>query len=111
MQYNDNVVGAGSPKYDNAYFEIEYVRAYTTGLPAPTMSPSPVLVNHDRSGRAERLPEPTGIISVPTNMSPTNTDTVARHANVDGYVISLVCVYHYLRSVMLTWHLLCGRWR
>ena len=38
-QYNDNVVGYGSPKYDNAYFEISYVRAYTTpGLPATSMS-------------------------------------------------------------------------
>jgi RNA recognition motif. (a.k.a. RRM, RBD, or RNP domain) len=37
--YNDNVVGAGSSKYDNAYFEINYVRAYTTGLPGPTSSP------------------------------------------------------------------------
>jgi hypothetical protein len=35
-QYNDNVVGPGSPRYDNAYFEIDYVRAYTTGAPAPS---------------------------------------------------------------------------
>ena len=36
-----NVIGAGSPTYDNAYFEINYVRAYTTGppLPSPTSTP------------------------------------------------------------------------
>jgi len=34
--YNDNVVGPGSPKYDNAYFEISYVRAYTTPNPPAT---------------------------------------------------------------------------
>ncbi|KAK7683143.1 hypothetical protein QCA50_013816 [Cerrena zonata] len=34
--YPDNVVGPGSPKYDNAYFEISYVRAYSTGLPQPS---------------------------------------------------------------------------
>ncbi|TFK47593.1 hypothetical protein OE88DRAFT_1771177 [Heliocybe sulcata] len=39
--YNDNVVGPGSPKYDEAYFEINYVRAYSTGgavssIPTPT---------------------------------------------------------------------------
>ncbi|KDQ60268.1 glycoside hydrolase family 16 protein [Jaapia argillacea MUCL 33604] len=34
--YQDNVVGAGSPKYDNAYFEINYVRAYATGAAVPT---------------------------------------------------------------------------
>ncbi|TFL00746.1 glycoside hydrolase family 16 protein [Pterulicium gracile] len=33
--YNDNVVGDGS-NYDNAYFEISYLRAYTTGGVAPT---------------------------------------------------------------------------
>lgn len=33
--YNDNVIGDGS-KYDDAYFEIKYLRAYTTGLPNPT---------------------------------------------------------------------------
>ena len=38
LQYQDNVVGPGSPKYDNAYFEISYVRTYTTlaaGAAAP----------------------------------------------------------------------------
>ncbi|KAF7974858.1 hypothetical protein HWV62_11101 [Athelia sp. TMB] len=34
--YNDNVVGPGSPRYDEAYFEISYVRAYTTPVPSPT---------------------------------------------------------------------------
>jgi len=34
--YTDNVVGAGSPKYDQAYFEVNYLRAYTTGSPVPT---------------------------------------------------------------------------
>lgn len=30
MCYTDNVVGPGSPKYDDAYFEIQYVRVYGT---------------------------------------------------------------------------------
>lgn len=34
VQYQDNVVGPGSPKYDNAYFEINYVRTYTTSVAA-----------------------------------------------------------------------------
>jgi len=38
--YNDNVVGPGTPKYDEAYFEISYLRAYTTGGPAPTPTAS-----------------------------------------------------------------------
>lgn len=36
VQYPDNVVGPGSPKFDEAYFEISYVRAYTTPNPTPT---------------------------------------------------------------------------
>ena len=35
--YNDNVVGNGS-NYDDAYFEIQYLRAYTTGIVNPTPS-------------------------------------------------------------------------
>ncbi|ESK90838.1 glycoside hydrolase family 16 protein [Moniliophthora roreri MCA 2997] len=43
--YADNVVGPGSPRYDNAYFEISYVRAYTTGGATPTSTrPGPVFV-------------------------------------------------------------------
>ncbi|KAI0746933.1 concanavalin A-like lectin/glucanase domain-containing protein [Daedaleopsis nitida] len=35
-----HVSGPGSPAYDNAYFEINYVRAYTTGPPLPSPTPS-----------------------------------------------------------------------
>ncbi|KAF9240470.1 concanavalin A-like lectin/glucanase domain-containing protein [Melanogaster broomeanus] len=56
--YNDSVVGPGSPRYDNAYFDISYIRTYTTSLPAnsstqisPT-SPSVVTVTLP-------LPQPT----------------------------------------------------
>ncbi|KAF8552469.1 glycoside hydrolase family 16 protein [Imleria badia] len=37
--YNDSVVGPGSPTYDNAYFDINYVRTYTSlpaGVPSTT---------------------------------------------------------------------------
>jgi hypothetical protein len=38
--YADYVVGEGS-KYDNAYFEVEYLRVYTTVTgPIPTSSPT-----------------------------------------------------------------------
>ncbi|KZP14965.1 glycoside hydrolase family 16 protein [Athelia psychrophila] len=44
--YNDLVVGPGSPTYDEAYFEISYLRAYTTTVrpPTPTGPPSSALV-------------------------------------------------------------------
>ncbi|KAH7105114.1 glycoside hydrolase family 16 protein [Auriculariales sp. MPI-PUGE-AT-0066] len=36
--YLENVVGPGSPRYDNAYFDINAIRAYTTAVPSPTTS-------------------------------------------------------------------------
>jgi hypothetical protein len=46
FQYQDNVLGPGSPKYDDAYFEINYVRAYTTtgAGPQPTISATSLVV-------------------------------------------------------------------
>lgn len=39
VQYNDNVIGPGSPRYDNAYFVINFVRVYTVGgLPSSVSS-------------------------------------------------------------------------
>ncbi|OCH87773.1 glycoside hydrolase family 16 protein [Obba rivulosa] len=40
--YLDNVMGPGSPKYDNAYFEVSYVRTYTTGTSAPSSTSASV---------------------------------------------------------------------
>lgn len=39
--YLDNVPGPGSPRYDEAYFEISHIRAYTTAAPSPSPSPNP----------------------------------------------------------------------
>ncbi|KAH9971041.1 glycoside hydrolase family 16 protein [Lactifluus volemus] len=89
--YHDNVVGPGSPKYDNAYFEINYVRAYTTGSPAPTSSPSSVLVHDNESSRAVRLPAPTGFFSGPLNLANTSpTDAVTRHVDTDNHYMFLM---------------------
>ena len=40
MQYTDNVIGPGSPSYDNAYFMINYVRVYTVDALSPFVSSS-----------------------------------------------------------------------
>ena len=91
MQYDDNVVGPGSPKYDDAYFEVNYVRAYTTGGPAPTPSPSSRWIYANGSNTATRLPAPTGVLSgamVSVNTSP---NAVASRVDVAmGYQLSLV---------------------
>ncbi|KAI0047741.1 glycoside hydrolase family 16 protein [Auriscalpium vulgare] len=57
--YNDNVVGPGSPKYDNAYFEVNYVRAYTTGGPAPTATSAGVAATGQVVAEAAAIPMPT----------------------------------------------------
>jgi hypothetical protein len=38
--YNDNVIGAGSPHYDNAYFEISYVKVFALSSVASSISAS-----------------------------------------------------------------------
>lgn len=58
--YFDNVPGPGSPKYDDAYFEISYIRTYTTGGSAPlsTSSPSiPTFLSHPSASTADPPPK------------------------------------------------------
>jgi len=91
MQYDDNVVGPGSPKYDDAYFEINYVRAYTTGGPTPTPSSASRSVYANGSSTAKRLPAPTSVFS--GEMSSVNTSPNAMASRVDvamSYQLSLV---------------------
>jgi hypothetical protein len=51
QQYSDNVIGPGS-NYNDAYFEISYVRAYTTGgiVPTPTAVATPIAVADNGNG-------------------------------------------------------------
>ena len=39
-KYNDSVVGPGSPRFDNAYWDISYVRTYTSAAVSSTVSSS-----------------------------------------------------------------------
>jgi hypothetical protein len=71
------VVGPGSPRYDEAYFEVNYVRAYTTGGPAPTPSPSSVRVYPNGSSVTVGLPVPTGVFSGPISSVNTSPNAVA----------------------------------
>ncbi|KAI9444261.1 glycoside hydrolase family 16 protein [Lactarius indigo] len=88
--YNDNVVGPGSPKYDNAYFEINYVRAYTTGAPGPTPSASAVWIYPNGSSKPVTLPAPTGVFSGPTSTIATSPNATGRRMDFDGWLMSLV---------------------
>ena len=87
MQYDDNVVGPGSPKYDDAYFEINYVRAYTTGGPTPTPSPSAGWVSPNGSNTAITLPAPTAFSGAMSSVD-TSPNAVASQVDVAmGYQI------------------------
>jgi len=90
MQYDDNVVGPGSPKYDNAFFEINYVRAYTTGGPAPTATPSSTRVDPNKRGTATALPQPTGVSSGTMSSVNTSSDAVARGVDIVMMTLSQV---------------------
>ena len=90
MQYNDNVVGPGSPKYDNAYFEIDYVRAYTTGAPAPTPSPTAVWIYPNGSSKVVTVPAPTGIFTGPTSSVDTSPNATGRGMDINGGLMFLV---------------------
>jgi hypothetical protein len=91
LQYDDNVVGPGSPKYDDAYFEINYVRAYTTGGPTPTPSPSSNWIYANGSNTAMRLPAPTGVFSGAMSSVNTSPNAVASRVDVaTSYQLSLV---------------------
>ncbi|EJD43362.1 hypothetical protein AURDEDRAFT_114715 [Auricularia subglabra TFB-10046 SS5] len=61
--YLDNVVGPGSPRFDDAYWEIATVRAYTTGTngPAPTALPD----------QAASIPPTNGVSHTRINAAPT----------------------------------------
>lgn len=72
--YPDNVVGAGSPKYDNAFFEISYVRAYTTGPPQATGGPSVTTTPGNNAGVSTWIYTPT---SGTGTASPSPTDSSA----------------------------------
>lgn len=87
--YDDNVVGPGSPKYDDAYFEINYVRAYTTGGPAPTQSSSSRWVYANGSRTATRFPAPTNVWSGAISSVNTSPNVASRVDVAMSYQLSL----------------------
>ena len=107
-QYMDNVVGPGSPKYDNAYFEISYVRTYTTqvavappGQPTSTTTGSLTVSQTEATSRSQTTDSSSADGDDPTP-SPTslaggsgdNTSAAHLGAGVSFWVLlaSLACV-------------------
>jgi hypothetical protein len=77
-QYTDNVIGAGSPRYDNAYFQINYVRVYTADNITSSVSSSLHHTSTDSS-------------SNPTSTSPNNAGVVLGVSS-SLYLFILMCL-------------------
>ncbi|KAI6039626.1 glycoside hydrolase family 16 protein [Pisolithus marmoratus] len=74
--YNDCVVGPGSPRYDTAYWDISYIRTYTTGVSVPSSSvplalPSSTTRTSTTSTSTSSIaPTNTNIMNVPPFLQP-----------------------------------------
>jgi hypothetical protein len=58
LQYQDCVVGPGSPRYDEAYFNVSYLRAYTSALPSPTTSSTATIAPATTTSLTTTTPTP-----------------------------------------------------
>jgi len=89
--YEDNVIGPGSPKYDNAYFEISYIRAYTTPVPsisaaAALATPSGLVTGTSTISESGGMGGPTAVVTVTASASATST-VVSSSVNGVGAVV------------------------
>ncbi|GJE86443.1 glycoside hydrolase family 16 protein [Phanerochaete sordida] len=101
--YQDNVVGPGSPKYDEAYFEIKYVRTYTTLAAGAVASAPTSTASVPLTISATNTPSPTGGSGSGSgpNASPgseppsslNNTSAAARDAVLSwAFFVALSCI-------------------
>lgn len=59
-QYNDCVVGPGSPRYDEAYFDVNYVRTYTTSSAVPSATGTSTSTPTSSASTSVSVPQTTG---------------------------------------------------
>ncbi|KII86313.1 glycoside hydrolase family 16 protein [Plicaturopsis crispa FD-325 SS-3] len=71
--YADTVVGPGSPAMDNAYFELPFIRAYTTTAAAPSSTSTPT----STSGAATSSPTTSAGTPAGTSLSDNGSQTSA----------------------------------
>ncbi|EJD43381.1 hypothetical protein AURDEDRAFT_167463 [Auricularia subglabra TFB-10046 SS5] len=76
--YNDNVIGPGN-NYDNAYFDINFIRMYTNAPPTPTTTST-----------SHSSPSPTQTGDDPDITFPNETDSAVRSARPLILIISVV---------------------
>lgn len=80
-------MGSGA-NYDQAYFEIQYVRAYTTGAPVPTSTGGQALATDTSSSTSS---SPASLTSFPATSSDPNGVTRSYGLSM-GYLHVLVLV-------------------
>jgi len=67
--YNDNVIGAGSPHYDNAYFEVSYVAVFAQTSEASSVSASLNTKTLSSSSSTSSSSKPTSSTGAGTRLS------------------------------------------
>lgn len=89
--YEDCVVGPGSPRYDDAYFNISYVRAYTSALPSPTSIP---------------------VITPTISIEPTTATTkrLTHHSDNNGWGVIVMFLIAAPIAMIGSWPLMFKKW-
>ncbi|KAJ3570032.1 hypothetical protein NP233_g4669 [Leucocoprinus birnbaumii] len=91
----DNIIGSGSPAYDNAFWEISWIRAYTNN---PAAAPPPPQTTSSLSTQAPALPTSTTTLFVtgsrePTSViEPTQTPSAAQSTNAFSSTTRLLSI-------------------
>src|ERR1700710_2923224 len=76
-QYADNIIGPGSPTYDNAYFEINYIRTYIGNTLIPPASFGPVSTTVIQTVSSTVFPSPSANTKTNAALSVTGLHHVA----------------------------------
>ncbi|KAF8886936.1 concanavalin A-like lectin/glucanase domain-containing protein [Infundibulicybe gibba] len=93
----DNVIGPGSPKFDNAFFEIPYIRTYTLGTAAPvsaSQSASASASGQSTSGPTTPSAASTNVLGTAVSV-PTSSAGLTLHSNaldVACLITTIVCI-------------------
>jgi len=96
--YNDNVVGSGA-NYDQAYFEIQYIRAYTTNAASPTSSGNQALETSPSSSTSSSASQSSSPTPTPAPTSDPSGNGVARSYEQNmGHIFLLLLLGAVLRS-------------
>ncbi|PFH48989.1 glycoside hydrolase family 16 protein [Amanita thiersii Skay4041] len=100
----DNIIGPGSPKYDDAYWDIAYIRTYIAQNSQPgasSLAPTTANVNANTQGAnlaTGITASTTGASSTSGRTTPSQSSSAAVHFNYFGSwpigVLGMLCILH-----------------